>query len=138
MPTAREEAMLELIPIPVKALIPAIPWDDKELQELAEDLRVMGCEGLLAKPWKLKSEEILREFKFEKGNQWIHTKRGDPDTWTPDVWNRVYGFLKGIVEGWASRRIHSTPGNSEAIMTRRRVSTRGIAGTSGNGGCWSS
>ena len=63
MPTAREEDMLEPIPIPVKALIPAISRDDKELQELAEDLQIVGCEGLLAKPWNLKSEEILREFK---------------------------------------------------------------------------
>ena len=50
MPTVREEDMLEQIPIPMKALIPAIPRDDKDLQELAEDLRIMGCEGLLAKP----------------------------------------------------------------------------------------
>ena len=104
MPIAREEDLMDPIPIPVKALIPAIPRDDKELQELAEDLRIMGCEGLLAKPWNLRSEEILREFKYERGNQWVHTKRRDPDSWTPDVWNRVYGFPRGIVEGWASRR----------------------------------
>ena len=65
MPIVREEDMLEPIPIPVKALIPTIPRDDKELQELAKDLRIMGCEGLLAKPWNLRSEEILREFKYE-------------------------------------------------------------------------
>ena len=53
MSIAREEDMMEPIPIPVRALIPAIPRDDKELQELAEDLRIMGCEGLLAKPWNL-------------------------------------------------------------------------------------
>ena len=104
MPTAREEDMLEPIPIPIKVFIPAIPRDDKELLELADDLRIMGCEGLLAKPWNLKSEEILREFKFKQGNQWVHTKRRDPDTWTPDVWNRVYGFLTGITEGLASRK----------------------------------
>ena len=50
MPEARAEDRREPIPIPLKALIPAIPTDDKELQELAEDLRIMGCEGLLAKP----------------------------------------------------------------------------------------
>ena len=93
---------MDPIPILVKALISAIPRDDKELHELAEDFRIMGCEGLLAKPWNLKSEEILREFKYKKGNQWVHTKRSDLDSWTPDVWNRVYEFPKGIVEGWAS------------------------------------
>ena len=41
---------MDPIPIPIKALVPAILKDDGELQELAEDLRVMGCEGLLSKP----------------------------------------------------------------------------------------
>ena len=53
MPETREEDQREPIPIPLKALIPAIPREDRELQELAEDLRVMGCAGLLAKPWNL-------------------------------------------------------------------------------------
>jgi hypothetical protein len=55
MPEARAEDLMNPIPIPIKALIPAIPKDEEELQELAEDLRVMGCEGLLAKPWNLRS-----------------------------------------------------------------------------------
>jgi hypothetical protein len=104
MPEAREEDLMEAIPIPIKALIPAIPKDEGELQELAEDLRVMGCEGLLAKPWNLRSEDTLREFKYERGNQWDHTQRRDPENWTPDVWNRVYGFPRGISEGWVGRR----------------------------------
>jgi hypothetical protein len=65
---------MDLIPIPIKVLIPAIPKDEEELRELAEDLRVMGCEGLLAKPWILRSEDTLREFKYERGNQWDHTQ----------------------------------------------------------------
>ena len=84
--------------------IPAIPMDDGELQELAEDLRVMGWEGLLAKPWNLQSEDTFQEFKYEKGNQWVDTKRRDPESWTPDVWNRVFRFPRGILEGWAGRR----------------------------------
>ena len=43
----------EPIPIPLKDVMPAIPKKDEELQELAVDLGVMGCEGLLAKPWNL-------------------------------------------------------------------------------------
>ena len=104
MPEAREEDRRDPIPIPLKALIPAIPREEGELQELAEDLRVMGCEGLLSKPWNLRAEDTLREFKFERGNQWWGTKRGDPDSWTPDIWNRVYGFPRGISKGWAGRR----------------------------------
>ena len=65
---------MDSIPIPVKALVPTIPKDDRELQELAEDLRIMGCEGLFAKPWNLNAKEALREFKYERGNQWDRTK----------------------------------------------------------------
>ena len=53
MPEAREDDMRELIPNLMKALIPPIPTDDEGLQELAEDLQIMGCEGLLAKPWNI-------------------------------------------------------------------------------------
>ena len=104
MPEARAEDLMDSIPIPVKTLIPAIPRDDGELQELAKDLLVMGCKELLAKPWSLRSEDTLREFKYERGNQWVDTKRRDLDSWTPDVWNRVYGFLRGILVGWAGHR----------------------------------
>ena len=42
MPEARAEDMREPIPIPLKALIPAILTNDEELQELAEDLQIFG------------------------------------------------------------------------------------------------
>ena len=45
---------MEILPqVLVKPLIPAIPTDDKEYRELKEDLRAMGCEGLLARPWNV-------------------------------------------------------------------------------------
>ena len=97
---ARAEDMREPIPIPTKPLIPAIPTDDKELLELGED----DCEGLLAQPWNVQADNVLTEFKFERGNQWIGTKRSDPDNWTPDTWARVYGFQRGVGEGWACRK----------------------------------
>ena len=53
MPERREEDMGELIPVPTKPLIPPIPTDDKELRELREDLRAMGCASLLARPWNV-------------------------------------------------------------------------------------
>jgi hypothetical protein len=49
MPEIREEDMREAIPIPMKPLVPAIPTDDEELRQLGEDLRRMGCDGLLAR-----------------------------------------------------------------------------------------
>jgi hypothetical protein len=84
--------MREGIPIPMKPLVPAIPTDDGELRELGEDLRRMGCEGLLGQPWNVQEDNVLREFKFARGNQWEGTKRRDLENWIPDTWARVYGF----------------------------------------------
>jgi hypothetical protein len=85
MPEARTEDIREPIPILTKPLVPTIPTDDEELRELRVDLRIMGCEGLLGQPWNVQEDNVLREFKFERGNQWIGTKRRDPDNWTPDT-----------------------------------------------------
>ena len=92
--------------VPTKPLIPAIPTDDREFRELKEDLRAMGCEGLLAKPWNVQVEDMLREFLFLRGNQWDETTktRRDPKNWTPDTWAEVYGFKRGIKDGWAGRK----------------------------------
>ena len=43
------------MPIPLKNVLPAIP-KELELKELIEVLTRMGCEGLLTKPWNLRSE----------------------------------------------------------------------------------
>ena len=67
MPEALAGDEIEPIPIPLKNVIPAVPKKDSELQALAEDLRVMGCEGLLSKPWNHRAEDTLREFRFEHG-----------------------------------------------------------------------
>ena len=77
MPEARAEDIREPILIPMNPLVPAFPTDDKELRELGEDLRIMGCEGLLIQPWNVQKDNVLREFKFDRGNQWIGTKRRD-------------------------------------------------------------
>ena len=90
--------------VPVKPFIPAISTNDREFQELREDLHAMGCDGLLARPWNVQSEDMLREFLFERGNQWDETTQRVPKRWTPDTWAKVYGFKKGSKEGWAGRR----------------------------------
>ena len=82
---------------------PAIPKSEAELKELIEDLTRMGCKGLLAKPWSLQSKATLREFLFERGNQWFMTMGHDPGKWTAEVWAEVYGFTPRKGEGWASR-----------------------------------
>ena len=60
MPERREEDMGKLIPVPTKPFIPAIPTNDDNLRELREDLRAMGCAGLLARPWNVQSDDVLR------------------------------------------------------------------------------
>jgi hypothetical protein len=84
--------------------VPAIPTDDEELRELGEDLRRMGCDGLLGQPWNVQEDRVLREFKIERGNQWLNTKRRDLENCTPDTWAKVYGFPRGIGEEWAGRK----------------------------------
>jgi hypothetical protein len=79
MPEVREEDMKETIPIPMRPIVPAIPTDDADLRQLGEDLRKMGCEGLLAQPWNVQDDKVLREFKFPRGNQWLRTKRREPE-----------------------------------------------------------
>jgi hypothetical protein len=64
----------------------------------------MGCEGFLAKPWNLRSEAILRDILFERGNQWFRTIRQDPEKWTAEVWAEVYKFSPRKGEGWANRK----------------------------------
>jgi hypothetical protein len=104
MPNIREEDMREAIPIPMKLLVPAFPTDDEELRELGEDLRRMGCDGLLAQPWNVQEDRVLKEFKFARGNQWLNTKKRKPENWTPDTWARVYGFPRDIEEGCAGQK----------------------------------
>ena len=103
MPEVREEDEREHVPIPLKSVVHAIPKRESELQDLIEDLRLMGCQGLLAKPWNLRAETTLREFLFEKGNQWIRTMRQYSGNWTAKVWARVYRFSRGKGEGWTGR-----------------------------------
>ena len=52
----------------------------------------------------LRSEATLREFLFERGNQWFRTMRQDPEKWTAEVWAEVYGFAPRKGEGWASHK----------------------------------
>jgi hypothetical protein len=138
MPRAREEDMREDTPIPMKPLVPAIPTDDEELRELGEDLRRMGCEGLLGQPWNVQEDKVLREFKFKRENQWIGTKRRDPENWTPDTWARVYGFQRGLEKDGQAGRTACSPESSEGMWIQRKASTPRTAGILGRRGCWNS
>jgi hypothetical protein len=62
MPEVREEDEREHVPIPLKNVSPVVPKNDSELKELNEDLRRMGCDGLLGKPWNFRSKSTFRKF----------------------------------------------------------------------------
>ena len=54
----------------------------------------MGCEGLMAEPWAVRSEEMVQEFQHPRSNEWEGTIRRDPNLWTADIWADVYRFRK--------------------------------------------
>ena len=59
--------------------VPAIvPMKEEEKQQLADNLTKMGCEGLLAESWAMKSEAIVREFLHPRSNKWEGTIRRLP------------------------------------------------------------
>ena len=60
---------IELPPVSLKSVNPVVPKDKKEKEQLLEDLTQMGCEGLLAEPWTLRSEEMAQEFLQPRSNQ---------------------------------------------------------------------
>ena len=84
----------EFLPVSLKAVVPIIPKVDDEKDQLIEDLTKMGCKGLLAAPWSLRSEAMVQEFQHARSNEWDNTIRRDPEHWTADLWADVYGFRK--------------------------------------------
>ena len=78
-----------------------------------------GCDGLLAKPWNLWNEVVLREFLFKRGNQWERTMRHDPELWTVEIWADVNGSVPRKGEGWASRKDTYFIGNLGQSTIRR-------------------
>ena len=75
-------------------MAPSIPRDPVEKDQLKKDLQRMGCEGLIAQPWTLKSREMVQEFLRPCTNQWENTIQRLSKKWTTDSWAEVYGFLK--------------------------------------------
>ena len=76
----------------------------------------------------------MREFLFERGNQWFRIIRQDPERWTAEVWAEVYGFAPRKGEGWASGKDSLYVGNFEGSTTRKTDFTPGIVRTPESGG----
>ena len=64
---------IELYPVSLKSVAPAIPGNDEEKKILIEDFTKMGCEGLLLELWALKSEAMVHEFQGKRSNKWDGT-----------------------------------------------------------------
>ena len=88
--------------ISLKAVVPGLLKNSKDRELLEEDLRRIGCHGLLGKPWGLRMEEMVAEIIGEKDNRWDGTVRQAPEKWTAKEWRKVYSFECGG-EGMASR-----------------------------------
>ena len=86
----------------LNAVVPGVPSNVKEKELLEEDLRCIGCHGLMGKPWGLRMEEIVAELLNDKDNRWYGTVRQASEKWTAVEWRKVYGFLREG-KGMASR-----------------------------------
>ena len=70
---------VEMHPVSLKSIVPVVPKDEGEKQQLVEDLTRMGRKELLMQPWGLKSEEMAQEFLHECSNKWEDTMKKDSE-----------------------------------------------------------
>ena len=59
----------ETCPMSLRSVPAIVPTHEEEKQQLADDLTKMGCEGLLAEPWAMKSEPQVQEFLHPRSNE---------------------------------------------------------------------
>ena len=93
----------------LKAVAPGISKSAKDRKLLEEDLRRIGCHGLMGKPWRLRMEDLVVELLGEKDNRWHGTVRQALEKWTAKEWRKVYGFAREG-KGKASRTDRFTIG----------------------------
>ena len=79
----------------LRKVIPQLPAEEEDIEQLREDLRRMGCAGLLSVPWGFREEAMVSELIGEPPNQYHNTARAHPELWTREMWQRVYGFRQG-------------------------------------------
>ena len=57
-----EAVKVEMQMVSLRFVVHAVPKDEGEKLQLIEVVSWIGCEGLLAQPWSLRSEDMVREF----------------------------------------------------------------------------
>ena len=72
-------------PVSLRSIPAVVPMKEEEKQQLEDDLTKMGCEGLLAEPWAMKSEAVVRKFLHPRSNEWKETIRRLPEQWIADL-----------------------------------------------------
>ena len=99
--------MVKVGAMALKAVVQGILKSAKDRELLENDLRQIGCHGLMGKPWGLQMEDLVVELLGEKDNRWHGTMRQAPEKWTAKEWWKVYGFAregKGMAS-WTDRFI---------------------------------
>ena len=84
--------MAKLSSVVLKAVVPVVPRGAKERAMLEDDLRQMGCYGLMERPWCFKYEKVVAELLADRDNRWAGFVLQDPNKWTMAAWYKVYGF----------------------------------------------
>ena len=69
----------------LKMVVPGIPKSAKDRELLEEDLRRIGCHGLIGKPWGLLMEEMVSKLMSNKDNRWHGTVCQASEKWTTNV-----------------------------------------------------
>jgi hypothetical protein len=84
--TRNQKKKMSEVPSEVKLrkIVPEVPRDEAEREELLEDLQVMGCSGFLEKPWGFKDDRIVRELLDGVSNEFDNSIQGQPVRWTEE------------------------------------------------------
>ena len=70
-------------PLPVmRKVLPEIPTDEDQLEQLRRNLERMGCAGLLDVPWAVREEGLIRDIIRPVSNMWDNTLSGNTEEWT--------------------------------------------------------
>ena len=80
--------------IALKAVVLGVLKNAKDREHLEDDLRRIGCHGLMGKPWGLRMEEMVAELLGNKDNWWHGTMHQALEKWTANEWRKVYGFAR--------------------------------------------
>jgi hypothetical protein len=61
--------------VKIRKVVPKVLRNETEQGELLEDLQMMGCSGLLEKPWGFKDDRIVRELLDGVSNEFDNSIR---------------------------------------------------------------